>query len=246
MSPADGHRCGRDAMELTSGLYMAYELVKGVGTLVGVDAKYVGLADGLVAIAKLMPRPSRDAAAVADDVSTTIGPAAREVRNLNSLLLLLAHSSVTIDVPRLREGLSRITHPITIGNTAFVGHEHIDDLRIGDLPSLQHFNALSEATISWNAARRCFLIRGLVDRTPLRPLPPSTIELSGSNASHKVETSHGSGSIKFYFERARRSAVTPITWRQELPTTKILHCSADQEILLAEIVAPYSSTRVVK
>lgn len=225
-------------MELTTGLYIAYEIVKGVGIIAGADQQLVGLADRFTAIAKLLPKPSNEKAE-ADNLAganadANAASAAQEIARIGSLLMLLAHSKVTLDLAQLRSAVTEADGPLLIGDVAFVFSR---PLALGDLPVVGNFNSLRAAAVAWDPVARRFHFTGISDPTS-RPRAVTEVALDSTSGSHEIELPARKGLLRLSFLSLKRTTVAPISWSQALPSIRITYSEAKSERTLAEIVAP--------
>lgn len=223
------------SMELTTGLYIAYELVKGVGIIAGADQQLVGLADRFTAISKLLPKPPGDNP-TADPTNGTASTAsaAQEVGRVSSLLMLLAHSRVTLDLAQLRSAVTDADGPLLIGDVAFVFEK---PLALGDLPLVANFNSLRKASVTWDPAAQRFHFDGISDPTP-RPRPPSSVTLDSALSKYEIALPTRKGILRLSFLSLKRTTAAPISWDQPLPSVRITYSDANNKRTLAEIVAP--------
>lgn len=220
-------------MELTTGLYIAYEIVKGVGVIAGADQQLVGLADRFTAIAKLLPKPSADPTADPTDGARNAG-AAQEIGRIASLLMLLAHSKVTLDLAQLRSAVTDADGPLLIGDVVFV---FAKPLALGELPLVGNFNSLRKATVTWDRTEQRFHIAGISDPTP-RPRPATSVTLDSTSNKYEINFPTRNGVLRLSFLSLKRTTTAPISWNQALPSIRITYSEAKKERTLAEIVAP--------
>src|SRR5438552_8529089 len=104
-------------MEVTTGLYFAYELVKAISILADADSKVSGMADRLVAISKLLPKAASMTSSVSKDEAAHASiDEPHEVDRVSSLLMRLAYSRVTVEPSQLRSALVDAEWPLLVGN----------------------------------------------------------------------------------------------------------------------------------
>lgn len=224
-------------MELTTGLYIAYEIVKGVGIIAGADQQLVGLADRFTAIAKLLPKPAIQNTEADNSAGSSVGAdaasAVQEIARLGGLLMLLAHSKVTLDLAELRSAVGETEDPMLIGDVAFL---FTKPLSLGDLRVVRNFHSLRTAAVAWDAVAKRFHFTGIADPTS-RPRAMTEVVLDSTSASHEIELPARKGVLRLSYLSLKRTAVAPIFWSQALPSIRITYSEAGSERTLAEIVA---------
>jgi hypothetical protein len=239
----------------TTGLYIAYEIAKGVAVLYGADKRMIAASDQLIKITErlrshaLASHGDPGAAELVED-----GALVEEsgiLDQLAPLLALLAHSKIKLNLRAMRDTLRATDLPYRINNVLFISPEQPGRVALSQLPRLRSFSGLAGASISWDQSDRHIEVSGTANYDPsTRPRAPA-YRLNEREPSAEIAIlSDGSERLRFGYAQVKSSSLLPISWQSAAPCLQIWRVSERSgpsvETLLAEVVIALSLARVSK
>src|ERR1700676_5612928 len=157
-------------MEPTAGLYIAYEIAKGLGAVLGADKTWIELSERIVGISKILQESSskNPAGKPKENPDSPDGinrPDGAAVERVAALLILLARSKIRIDLRSLRQTLRRQGKAQGIGDVVFICADTETAMPTHSIRRLDTFSALRESSMKWNVSTNTLVLSGVTDRS---------------------------------------------------------------------------------